>query len=87
MHGRKKINKTHPDFSAYYAKCEALWAEYKPQIDAAEETGRAAQPDWRGNDSPWAGRERAVMKQYHAELKKLQEEYAALFEEALDDEA
>lgn len=87
MRERKKINKSHPDFPAYYAKCEALWAEYKPQIEAIEKAGRAAQPDWRGNGSPWAGGERAVMKKYHAALKQLQKEYADLFEQAPDDEA
>jgi len=86
MNARKKVNKNHPDYPAYLEKCKAIWAVYEPQVDAVEKKGRKEYPDWRGKDSPWGDELREIMRDFHTALKKLQEEYAHLFTEDIDDE-
>lgn len=69
------INKDHPDYPGYIAKCKALADKYYHQEAREEEKAKG----WRGLDSPVAGEVYAICTEHHRELKKLQAEYSHLF--------
>lgn len=73
----KRVNREHPDYSAYIEKCKKICAAYQKRIDEEE----ARYPDWRGQDHPASVVTRQISREETAELKKLQQEYSYLFAE------
>ena len=77
MNERRSINKEHPKYAEYIAKCEELASRF----DKIEEKLKAKYPNWRGLDHPADGEIAPYRRKFHADLRKLQEEYLFLFED------
>ncbi len=48
MNAKKKVDRAHPLYAEYLAKCEILFRNYTEKI----ETERAKYPEWQGLDHP-----------------------------------
>ena len=73
----RRINKEHPKYAEYIAKCEELASCF----DKIEEKLKAKYPDWHGQDHPADGEIAPYRRKFHADLLKLQVEYLFLFED------
>ena len=71
MNERRSINKEHPKYAEYIAKCEELASCF----DKIEEKLKAKYPDWHGQDHPADGEIAPYRRKFHADLLKLQVEY------------
>lgn len=74
---KKGINKQHPRYSEYIAKCEALANDRFQKTAVAE----AKFPNWKERDHPAADEVRSIEREFNAKLRQLQAEYAFLFSE------
>jgi hypothetical protein len=75
MSAKKKIDKAHPLYAKYVAKCEILFRSYSPKIEAE----RAKYPEWQGLDHPSYAAVRLLERECNAKLKALQKEFDFLF--------
>lgn len=75
MSAKKKIDKTHPLYAEYVAKCNALFRDYAEKIEAE----RAKYPEWQGLDHPSYVVVRSLERECNAQLKALQIEFGFLF--------
>ena len=78
MNERRKIDKEHPKYGEYMAKCEKLAS----QFDQIEDELKAKYPNWRGQDHPADVEIMSYWKKFHEDLKGLQAEYSFLFEDS-----
>ena len=78
MNERRRINREHPKYTEYIAKCEELASHF----DKIEEELKAQHPDWRGLDHPADEEIAPYRREFHANLRKLQAEYSFLFEDS-----
>lgn len=75
MNENVRILENHPRYQEYVNKCKSLGETFfKIKYEL-----KAKYPDWRGLDHPADLEIRPYEKQFYADLKKLQEEYAFLF--------
>ena len=70
MNERRSINKEHPKYAEYIAKCEKLTSEYCE----LEERINVKYPDWHGQDYSAYGEITACIKKYHADIHMLRNE-------------
>ena len=69
------VNKNHPLYPEYIAKCKAL----SDQFYTKEEALRAQHPEQHSKDHPANAEIRRLDLQHNAELRALQKEYSFLF--------
>lgn len=73
MSGKRKVNRSHPDFPEYKRKFDELWDEMEQETQKAVET----MGEISGMDGPHV----AVHKKYSGRITVLQKQYAYLFVE------
>ena len=73
---KMSINKQHPLYQEYIAKCKTARKKYR----AEEDSVLAQYPEWRGRDHPAGAELRAIELRHNAEIRSLQKEYSFLFE-------
>lgn len=74
---KRKVDKTHQDYPEYIEKCRSMSEKYI----ALEQKAEDEYPEWRGKDHPASEKIHAIKRQFHAELKLLQQEYSHIFKE------
>lgn len=82
-----RLNQSHPDCAEYTRRFWAIANAQSQEWDAINAAGRAKYPDWQGKDSPWERELVECSRKYNAQIKELQEEYAYLFTEEVEDES
>lgn len=75
--GRRKLNRSHPDYAEYTKKFNALWDAYAKR----EEEELAKYPPQRGQDHPAYVVLRPIHRKLCEDIKSLQREYEYLFVE------
>lgn len=75
MNAKKKVDRAHPLYAEYLAKCEILFRNYTEKI----ETEQAKYPEWQGLDHLSDPVVRLLERERDVKFKALQKEFDFLF--------